>query len=132
MSKNLFINSNFICRAALMSGDETKQLLFWCYNYIENGIIPSEEDLENASVSVYNAFNDYMPYLDYCIGKWTQRIKKKNEEKDLETELESELEKQRTKLFREINEKKDEIINNEEIITDKGTFLGKLKPNDNF
>lgn len=131
MGKNLLINSDFICKAALMSGDETKHLLLWCFNYMVNGIVPSDEDLDNATPSVYNSFNQYIPYMDWCTRNY--KPKHNNNEIELDSEFESELEKQRTKLFREINAKKDEILEKEEEKAEEveGNFVGKIEPKPN-
>ena len=69
------VNGNFICRAALLSGDDTKKLLFWCYNYAVNDLEPTKEEFNKAHFGVCIAFNEMKPYLNYCNYKYDNKSK---------------------------------------------------------
>lgn len=73
--KNLMINQDFIAKAALLDGDETKQLLLWCYNYAVNDLEPTKEEFNKAHFSVCIAFNEMKPYLNYCNYKYDNKSK---------------------------------------------------------
>lgn len=74
--KNLMINGNFICRAALMTGDDAKKFLFWCYNYAVNDIMPTEEELDASKETLFNSFSEYIKYIDVCKQKYEDRVKR--------------------------------------------------------
>lgn len=74
--KNLMINGNFICRAALMTGDDAKKFLFWCYNYAVNDIMPTEEELDASKETLFNSFSEYIKYIDVCKQKYEDRVQK--------------------------------------------------------
>lgn len=74
------INGNFICRAALMTGDDAKKFLFWCYNYAVNDIMPTEEELDASKETLFNSFSEYIKYIDVCKKKYEDRVKRTLEE----------------------------------------------------
>lgn len=74
--KNLMINGNFICRAALMTGDDAKKFLFWCYNYAVNDIMPTEEELDASKETLFNSFSEYIKYIDVCKQKYEDRVQR--------------------------------------------------------
>lgn len=74
--KNLMINGNFICRAALMTGDDAKKFLFWCYNYAVNDIMPTEEELDASKETLFNSFSEYIKYIDFCKKKYEDRVQR--------------------------------------------------------
>jgi hypothetical protein len=70
------INGNFICRAALMTGDDAKKFLFWCYNYAVNDIMPTEEELDASKETLFNSFSEYIKYIDVCKQKYEDRVQR--------------------------------------------------------
>jgi hypothetical protein len=82
--KNLMVNGNFICRAALMSGDDVKKFLFWSYNYAVNDLLPTDEELDASKESVYNSFSEYIKYIDCCKQKYADRVQRTLQEQEME------------------------------------------------
>lgn len=82
--KNLMVNGNFICRAALLSGDDTKKLLFWCYNYAVNDVMPTDDELDASQESLYNSFSEYVKYIDVCKKKYADRVQRTLQEQEME------------------------------------------------
>lgn len=82
--KNLMINQDFIAKAALLDGDETKQLLLWCYNYAVNDVMPTDDELDASQESLYNSFSEYIKYIDVCKKKYEDRVQRTLQEQEME------------------------------------------------
>lgn len=73
--KNLMINENFISSISLMSGEDSKKLLLWCYNYAVNHIAPTEEEVGETRMNVIQAYWKYKTYIDYCNVRYDNKVK---------------------------------------------------------
>lgn len=81
--KNLLINEDFITKVALLDGEETKQLVLWCYNYAVNDMEPTKEEFNKSHFSVCIAFQDYKRYMDVCAAKWDKKAKQVKEAQEI-------------------------------------------------
>ena len=77
------INQDFIAKVALLDGDETKQLLLWCYNYAVNDLEPTKEEFNKAHFSVCIAFQEYKRYMDVCMAKWNKKANQAKETQEI-------------------------------------------------
>lgn len=83
--KNLMINQDFISKIALMDGDETKQLLLWCFNYAVNDLEPTKEEFNKAHFITCISFQEYKKYMDVCTAKWNKKANAVKEIKEIKT-----------------------------------------------
>lgn len=81
--KNLLINEDFITKVALLDGEETKQLVLWCYNYSVNELEPTKEEFNKAHFSVCIAFHEYKKYMDVCMAKWNKKVNQSNNTQEI-------------------------------------------------
>ncbi len=61
-----------------LNAHDSQILLEWCFGYCFEQTAPSEEELDNASWRVLNAWGSICPQLNNQLDKWADYCEKKN------------------------------------------------------